>query len=756
MRISPIVTLIVFFIAFGISKPVSGQAYNIVPMPAKMLSQPGNFEITPATSVYINKPTPELINIAAYLQTKMKTATGLDLTVTTSPITENVISFTVDSLQNTPPEGYSLIITTTSVKILSRTPTGAFYALQTLFQLLPPGIESRAVLSENWIVPCVIIKDFPRFTYRGLHMDVCRHFFTLDVIKRQLDIMAIYKLNTFHWHLTDDQGWRIEIKKYPRLTEVGSFRTEADGTTYGGFYTQEQIKDVIRYARERYINVLPEIEMPGHALAALASYPEYSCTGGPFTVKNIWGIELEAFCAGNDETFHFIEDIIKEIASLFPYEYIHIGGDECMKTRWKVCPLCQKRMRNEKLKNEKQLQSYFIKRVAKIVNAHGKKIIGWDEILEGGLASSATVMSWRGEKGGIIAAKKRQNVIMTPQKWMYLDHYQGTDKLEPAALRGLVTLEDLYNYEPVPKKLTPDRYRYILGTQANLWAEYIAKPEHLEYMAYPRSIALSEVAWTLRKNKNFSDFISRMDNQYKRLDLLGVNYHIPLPEGPCNLEVFTDTLKLNFSTSRPVKLIYTTDSTTPDASSKLFEGPLMITSNTLIKIRSMLPTGAMSIVRNIHAAKQNFFPQTTSPGLPGLTMKIIPGNFYRLSDVNLLLTSRDTIINNLNFKFDYKDPCAAIISGYIDVPEKAKYYFSSESDQLSIDGNVVVSNEGEIKNHSRNDGSIMLMPGKHALRIIFFNNIIGGRPAAINGIKTSYKTEAQEKFVPVNAALLSH
>lgn len=748
--------LVIIFATLDFINPALAQKLQIVPFPAKISEQPGNFEILRNTTIFIKNTTPEQIKLAASITVKVKNSSGFELSTVTTLPDENVISIVIDSSQNIASEGYQLNVSPKSIQILSKTSAGAFYGIQTLFQLLPPEIESLTIKPVKWLVPCVMIKDSPRFTWRGLHIDVCRHFFSVEVIKKQLNIMAMYKLNTFHWHLTDDQGWRIEIKKYPRLTEIGSMRTEPDGSSYGGFYTQEEIKEVVKYAQDRYINVLPEIEMPGHALAALAAYPEYSCTGGPFSVKNIWGVELEAFCPGKEQTYKFLDDIIAEVTTLFPYEYIHIGGDECMKTRWKVCPLCQARKRKEGLKNEKQLQSYFIKRIEKIVHIHGKKLIGWDEILEGGLASSATVMSWRGEKGGIIAAKKRQNVIMTPQRWMYLDHYQGTDKLEPAALRGLVTLEDLYNYEPIPKKLAPDKHKYILGAQVNLWAEYISTPQHLEYMAYPRTLALSEVDWSMQKSRDYSDFMSRMDNQFRRLDLLGVTYHIPIPEGPCNLEAFSDTLNLNFFTSRPMRMVYTTDSSVPTAESAIFGAPLILTQSTLIKIRTILPTGEMSSVRTIRAEKQQLSPALQTPGMPGLSMKRSPGKFYKMENLNAIFSNEDTIISNLNFRFNYKNPCAANISGYIDVPQSAKYYFTTESDELWIDGKLIVSNEGEIKNHSRNDGSIMLMAGKHNLKINFFNNIIGGRPSSINGIKLSYRINGQDLFSPVSAEMLSH
>ena len=437
----------------------------------------------------------------------------------------------VDSLGK---EGYTLNINEDGVTLQANEGAGFFYGFQTLLQIV--GEHGKKL-------PYATITDYPRFGYRGLHLDVSRHMFPVEAIKKYIDLIALHKLNRFHWHLTDDQGWRIEIKKYPKLQEISAFRKETvighartadrknpksyDGKRYGGFYTQEEVKDIVKYAADRYITVIPEIEMPGHALAALAAYPQLGCTGGPYQTATTWGVFEEVFCAGKEETFTFLQGVIDEVVPLFPAPYIHVGGDECPKESWKKCPQCQKRIKTEGLKDEHELQSYVIQRMEKYINSKGKQIIGWDEILEGGLAPNATVMSWRGEEGGIAAAKQNHDVIMTPTGWCYFDYYQDTTskaKDEPLAIGGFLPLKKVYLYEPQAPELTAEQAAHIRGTQANVWTEYIATPEHLEYMVYPRASALAEVAWSPREARDYEDFLRRMNVHLKRLDDWHVNY----------------------------------------------------------------------------------------------------------------------------------------------------------------------------------------------------------------------------------------
>ena len=422
---------------------------------------------------------------------------------------------------------------------------GMFYGIQTLIQLLPLSpftatSAGYAIRSTNgFSIPTAHIFDYPRFAWRGLHLDCGRHFFSVEFIKRYIDFIALHKMNYFHWHLTEDQGWRIEIKKYPLLTEVGGCRsgtiighapgTGDDSTEYCGYYTQDQIKDIVKYASDRYITVIPEIELPGHSSAALTAYPWLGCTGGPYHVQHGFGVFKDIFCAGNDSTFQFLQDVFDEIIPLFPAKYIHIGGDECPKDAWKKCPKCQKRIKDLGLHNEDELQSYFVQRIEKYINSKGKQIIGWDEILEGGIAPNATIMSWRGEKGGIEAAKQHHDVIMTPGQYVYFDHAQIRND-DSLTIGGYLPLQQVYSYEPIPKELAADEAHYVLGAQANMWSEYMSNPRKVEYMLFPRLSALAEVLWSPRKYRNWTYFTQRLVPQFKRYALWGVNaYQVYIP-----------------------------------------------------------------------------------------------------------------------------------------------------------------------------------------------------------------------------------
>lgn len=431
-------------------------------------------------------------------------------------------------------EGYQIESNKDWIKITATTRTGIFYGMVSILQLMQPSMDGEGAFT----VPACKINDQPRFSWRGMHLDVCRHFFGKEFIKKYIDMLALHKMNTFHWHLTEDQGWRIEIKKYPKLTEIGAWRNgsmigrysdhQFDTIRYGGYYSQDDIREIVKYAASRHITIIPEIEMPGHSLAALASYPELSCTGGPFEVSKEWGVFEDVYCAGNENTFKFMEDVLTEVCALFPGKYIHIGGDECPKERWKTCPKCQKRIKDEGLKDEHELQSYFIRRIEKFLNSKGKQIIGWDEILEGGLAPNAAVMSWRGEQGGIEAANQQHDVVMSPGTHCYFDHYQGDPELEPIAIGGFTTVEKVYSYEPIPAGLNDSLEKYIMGAQGNVWTEYILNEKHVEYMAFPRMSALAEVLWTQKEKKDQNDFQDRLIRHFDFLDKWDVNYSASL------------------------------------------------------------------------------------------------------------------------------------------------------------------------------------------------------------------------------------
>ena len=522
------------FVLLSCKKEIKTTEIFIIPKPVEVIFTGSEFKISQHTKIVYKDSDADFNKVALYLKNEIKKSLNLDLDIIISEnlSKKNSIFLIKDSIQNNHPEGYLMNVTNRNIQLFSSTANGAFYGVQTLLQLLKIDDLNDQITFGNKI-PGVKINDYPRFQWRGMHLDVCRHFYDKEFVKKYIDALAMHKMNTFHWHLTDDQGWRIEIKKYPKLTEIGSVRKETmvgknwnefDGKPYTGFFTQEDIKEIVQYASDRFITIVPEIEMPGHALAALASYPEFGCTGGPYEVAKTWGVFDDVFCAGNDKTFEFFQDVLNEVIELFPGKYIHIGGDECPKASWEKCPKCQKRIKDEGLKNELELQSYFVRRIEKFLISKNKKLIGWDEILEGGIAPEATIMSWRGTEGGIHSAKLGHDAVMTPNPICYFDHYQGDPKSEPLAIGGFTDLAKVYNYEPVPTELNKQESKHILGAQANIWTEYITSSEHLEYMALPRMCALAEVVWTPAEHKDFEDFKTRLKAHVLRLKVKNYNY----------------------------------------------------------------------------------------------------------------------------------------------------------------------------------------------------------------------------------------
>lgn len=503
---------------------------------------------------------------------------------------------------NIPEEGYELDIKSSGTNVKASSFNGFLYAIETIRQMLPVGIYGNNTLSgDNWILPCATIKDAPRFPYRGQHIDVARHFFGKEEMKKVIDMMLIHKMNTLHWHLTDDQGWRIEIKKYPKLTSVGGWRKgtvirkdwdSSDGIRYGGFYTQEDIKEIISYADSKGITVIPEIDLPGHMLAALTAYPEYGCTGGPYEVWKRWGVADDVLCAGNEKTMQFLENILAEVAELFPSKYIHIGGDECPKVRWEKCPVCQAKIKELGLKDghgytaEHFLQSYVMERMENFLATKGKKIIGWDEILEGKPGPDATIMSWRGSQGGIKASKMGHDVIMTPNSHFYFDYYQSKDiDNEPFGIGGYVPVEMVYAYEPFSDDMDDNARSHILGVQANLWTEYVKTPEHLEYMLYPRQAALAEVQWCNMDNRNWERFLNSMSHEAEIYDILGYNYakHVFQVNSSVTVDNSKECVTVSLFTQGNVPIRYTLDGSEPDANSTLYTKPIEIRSGCTLK-----------------------------------------------------------------------------------------------------------------------------------------------------------------------------
>lgn len=750
------------------------EGINIIPMPQSLTQGQGKFMLS--GKVAIGAQTPELKTVAEYFASKMSRSTGYNIKVSDS----GAITLMIDPSLDVNDEGYLLDVTPESVTVKAKTAQGVFYGMQSFMQLLPAEIESmQKVRGIEWSAQAVNIKDEPRFGYRGLMIDVCRHFMEVEDIKKQLDIMALFKINRLHWHLTDDQGWRIEIKKHPKLTEVGSVRMEAEGYEHKGYYTQEQVKDIVKYAAERFITVVPEIELPGHEMAAIAAYPELSCKGEPGTPRIIWGVEDVVMCAGKEEPFKLLEDVIREVAPLFPGEYFHIGGDECPKKSWKECPLCQKRIKDEGLKAdskhtaEEKLQSYFVQRMEKVVESCGKKMIGWDEILEGGLAPSATVMSWRGEEGGIEAALMNHDVIMTPAgNGLYLDLYQGDSKIEPVAIYGYIPLSKTYSYNPVPDTLVAmNKAHYVIGVQANVWSEYFYSEDIREYRTYPRALALSEIAWTNVENKNYEDFERRINNAYVRLDAYDINYHIPQPEQPygsCNFVAFTDTARLTFQTSRPEKMVYTLDGTDPVPASAKYTEPLVFTENATLKIRTVLPSGKMSPVRTITVEKQTLAPAcNVKKTAAGLEMEVTYGDYRNMTEFEAAKAQPavKTVIKDTKELVVYEKPndrmknvkqYGAVATGYINIPADGVYYFSTEFEQLSIDGKVLIDNADEVKKFCRRDKSVALAKGLHEIKLVFLGHIIKGFPSNWGEGTLRMRAADSKEFIIVGPEMLSH
>ncbi len=597
------VLLFVFLFASVYAFGQISSAITVIPQPVRGFIKEGKFELKADTRIYYPQGQADWEMAAQYFMAVAQASTGFQLVAQPykTPIAQpraNGIYFIPDNNIEFR-EGYQLeVIPNSHVAIKAQTAAGAFYGMQSLCQLFPPRFHSSQVVKDSiWTAPGCVVTDNPRFGYRGMHLDVARHFFPVEFVKRYIDLLAMHKFNRFHWHLTDDQGWRIEIKKYPKLQTVASCRKETvighatdfppkyDSKQHCGFYTQAEIKEVVEYARKRFITIVPEIEMPGHATAALAAYPELGCTGGPYEVATNWGIFNDVFCAGNDKTFEFITGVLDEVCTLFPGEYIHVGGDECPKDRWKACPKCQGRMKAEGLKDEHELQSYFIRRAGQVLAKYKKKLIGWDEILEGGLAPSATVMSWRGTEGGIAAVKAGHNAIMTPGSHCYFDHYQSDPASEPLAISGFTTVQRVYEYEPIPATLSEDEGRLILGAQGNVWTEYMDNPSHVDYMVFPRACALSEVLWTPATKRSWGDFARRVKHHFKVLEVLGVNYAKSIYDVKSNFSGGLVTLNTG---DRTTQIKYTRDGSEPKNTSSGFYSPIPLQQSSTIKAAAFL------------------------------------------------------------------------------------------------------------------------------------------------------------------------
>ena len=673
-----------------LSERIYNQGINVIPAPEQIAQGSGTFVLDKDASIGISHDS--LQPVASFYAQKMRASTGFGL-----PQKEDgTIRLTIDKTV-TGNEAYQLRVTEDGVEVRASSLRGLFYGM------------------------------------------------AVEGLKKHIDMLASIKINTLHLHLSDYQGWRVEIKKYPLLTEVGSRRIDEYGKEYSGYYTQDDIREIVEYARERFITIIPEIDVPGHSLAAIAAYPELSCTGEKYEVMSRWGRFPVVFCPGKEVMFEMLDGIFAEMCALFPGPYFHIGGDECPKEVWKTCPHCQKRIQEEGLWTDSKhssvdkLQSYAIARCERILKKYGKKMIGWDEILEGGLAPDATVMSWRGEAGGIASALMDHDVIMTPASGgMYIDYYQGNSQAEPFAWGGYVPISKTYSYNPVPDTLVQmGKEQYIRGVQANAWAECMYTEDIVEYRVYPRILAVAEVGWTPLKNKDFADFSRRLNNAAVRMDCRGINYHIPVPEQPdyCRNHVaFTDSTVVQFSTSRPMKMVYTLDGTEPGLQSAVYTEPLVFRENGTIKIRSVLPSGRMGIVREVEVERQTFLPASAEePEHEGLRLRFSPTRCLYVSEMadvkewkDSILTSIEPIVKLRKNKYSGVEFYVAVADGYFYVPEDGIYEFSSNNTRITVGGKLAVDNDGKPQINSKYGRSLALCKGWHSIKVEQISNFIGG------------------------------
>ncbi|MCR8560503.1 family 20 glycosylhydrolase [Mucilaginibacter sp. BJC16-A38] len=740
----------VFFTGFVNAQDTNPNA-GIIPAPVSIKKSTGQFVLSQETAIYADSITnkavvflQDYLQNRAMLKVKLKVNIGAGVT--------NAVILTSFGANNLPEGGYRLTITPKQI-IITGKGAGLFYGIQSLIQLIPADRNAVAKL------PCVQIEDYPRFAYRGLMLDVSRHFFSVEFVKKYIDLMAAYKLNNFHWHLTDDQGWRIEIKKYPKLTQVSSQRAQTvignyhdrtpqqfDNTPYGGYYTQDQIRDVVKYASDRYINIVPEIEMPGHSEAVMAAYPEFSCDpslASTYKAAETWGVFYNIY-EPSDKTFNFLQDVLTEVMDLFPGKYIHVGGDEVPKNAWKKSKFCQDLIKQLGLTDDKssskedKLQSYFIQRIEKFINSKGRSMIGWDEILEGGLSPNATVMSWRGEEGGIAAAQQSHNVIMTPGSGgLYIDQQQGKSNLEPVSIGGYDPLSRIYRYNPTPDELTPDQQKFITGVQANLWTEYIPTEKKVEYMILPRILALSELSWTPLARKNYTDFANtRLPGHLAVLEKSGFNFRVPEAIGTQDTIMFGNQLTVKLkSPVEGAKVYYTIDGYTPRETDMEYTIPMTynVPADQYRELKTIVitPSGKRSQVTR--AVVYNKVPQPAVAGSnvnKGLKYKLYTGEFNSVTQLGTAAAIDSGVavtFSTTAFKKNMKG-YGVIYSGLIRIDSDGVYGFSTASSNgssLSIDDQQVIDNDGRHNMYDQG-GAVALLKGYHRITIKYFDATSNG------------------------------
>ena len=756
--------LVVVVTLFGVScsRVKSGaeaeNCINVIPEPVSVKSLKSSFVLTSETVIVIDSEDERVISTGQLLSESLSGLYGVSIKV--SKVEENQTS-TIHILESEADaslgaEGYKLTVNNNGVK-LQGPPAGLFYGIQTLLQLIP--VEAAG--DEKIEIPGCEIADHPRFSWRGFMLDESRHFFGSEAVKRYIDIMAMYKLNVFHWHLTDDQGWRIEIEKYPRLTEIGAWR-EGTGKEpwtyfinpategkprYGGYYTKDEIRDIIEYAADRFITVVPEIELPGHSWAALLAYPELSCSGVPWKKPDDVPFEFsDPFCAGNDQTFEFFDNVLGEIIDLFPSEYIHIGGDECKKTPWEECEKCQGRMDVEGLSDVEELQSYFIKRIEKIVLSKGRRIIGWNEILEGGLAPEATVMSWQGEKGGIEAAAQGHPVVMANNSRLYLNRNQFLPEktADPKAL----LIEDVYNYNPLPEELNEKEAALILGAQACLWSEQLISEEILEIQLLPRLTAMAEIVWTTEENMDWTSYQIRLERHVQRFDMMDVNYYIPMPTGLedqifVGEEFLVELDEIGNIVYKSAIIRYTLDGSEPNKDSKIYTQPFNVSGNTVVQATVFMPSGKSGSPATGIIAKVDLQGAADPVNLKqGMELQIFEGDISTLDDFSKMQFTRQLSSPEIYTPDDVpEDRFGLLFNGYIHVPADGVYTFYTTSDdgsRLYLNGDLLVDNDG-IHGMVLKYGQAALAKGKHLLKIIYFENNYG------EGLKVEFEGPGLER-----------
>lgn len=733
------------------------QQCPIIPRPQQVTYADGVFSLSAATT-YRYSGGKEAREVAEYFTNRLQADMGLTIKKGGSKTSE--VLFAIDKTVEGE-ESYRLYISTTRIEACAKTSTGLFYAAQSLLQLLPAEALGTMAPAATYTIPCQRINDAPRFAYRGVMLDPCRHFLTVEEVKAQIERLAAYKINHLHWHLTEDQGWRVEVKKYPLLTEIGAWRTEGDGTRYGGYYTQDDVREVVSFAAKHHMEVVPEIEMPGHEMAAIAAYPWLSCKGEETTPRIIWGVEDVVLCPGRETTFTFLKDVIDEMLPLFPGKLFHIGGDESPRGEWAACDSCQARKKALGYERESQLQSYLIERIGSYLAEHGRRLVGWDEILEGGgLDTSAIVMSWRGEQGGITAARMNHQVLMTPSSHgMYFDQFQSSPALEPMAIGGYSTLKKVYDYDPVPRVLKDNgKAGYVMGVQANCWSEYMLDVATLEYRLYPRALALAEVAWTQPENKDYADFERRVDNEgARRLHYMGATQHIPPVEqqGAClNHVAFTDSAVVSLTTVRPERIVYTLDGSMPNEASTTYTTPFVLKQTADVRCAAILPCGLMSPVRTIHYEKQQPSATAQTGGLrQGMVLRKWEGFHATPFSLQRHPVSETKHVNGIealrqqnkrNSAMRGLADYAAQVDGYVKVPEDGVYEFATNNALLWIDGVLVVDNSTlTTPRHCVNTGTRALKGGLHKISVVFLGGIYNGWP--------TYWDDATVKIRPFTA-----